>query len=52
MTENKRVVRNPEGRIEEALDNPQGKGGPFTKEQQNEKVQRQGDQAVLWDEGY
>jgi hypothetical protein len=41
-----RVVRNVEQRIQEALDDECGWGGPFTKEQQQEKVQRQGDEAA------
>ena len=33
----------PDQRIDNALDNPDGHGGPFTKAQQQEKVQRTGD---------
>lgn len=34
----------PEQRIQNALEDEEGQGGPFTKAQQQEKVQRQGDQ--------
>lgn len=36
----------PKRRIENALDDPEGKGGPFTKDQQAEKVQQAGDDAA------
>jgi hypothetical protein len=42
----KRVVRDPQDRIQEALDDVNGHGGPFTKAQQREKVDQQGDEAA------
>jgi hypothetical protein len=32
--------KSPNRRIVNALDDPQGKGGPFTKDQQKEKTER------------